>query len=103
MTTQTRLKTEFSEPDSLDLNQLLITMTALKKGDFSVRLPMEWPGMAGKIADTFNLVVEMNERMAMELNRLCQGVAKEGKIHQRAILGEFGGSWSQMMESVNTL
>ena len=103
MTTQTNLKTEFTEPDALDVNQLLKTMMALKKGDFSVRLPVEWIGTAGKIADTFNDVVEMNELMAMELERLHQAVAKEGKINQRARLVEFTGSWSRMMESVNTL
>jgi len=59
--------------------------------------------MAGKIADTFNAVVETNENMARELERLSQAVAKEGKINQRAHIGEFGGSWFQMMECVNIL
>ncbi len=104
MTTQTLPKTESSsEPDALDVIQLLKTMMALKKGDFSVRLPIEWTGTAGKIADTFNTVVEMNEHMAFELERLRDGVAKKGKINQRAPLGEFNGSWSRMLESVNTL
>ena len=103
MTTQTAFKAEFSGPDALDVVQLLKTMMALKKGDFSVRLPIEWSGTAGKIADTFNFVVEMNEHMAFELERLRDGVAKKGKITQRAPLGEFIGSWSRMMESVNTL
>jgi methyl-accepting chemotaxis protein len=103
MSTPASLIPKFSEADSPDIHQLLKAMTALKKGDFSARLPMEWTGMAGKIADTFNYVVEMNERMARELERLCQAVAKEGKINQRALPGEFGGSWSGMIESVNTL
>src|ERR1700690_4194150 len=103
MTPQTSLQTAFDEPDSLDVNQVLKTLMALSKGDFSVRLPIEWSGMAGKISDTFNIVVEMNERMAIELERLRRGVAKEGKINLRAPLGAFTGSWSQMMESVNTL
>jgi len=103
MKTSTQLMTEPFESDFLDIKLLLENMTALKKGDFSVRLPIEWTGKAGKIADTFNYVVEMNERMANELERLRQAVAKEGKINQRAVVGDFGGSWSQMMESVNTL
>jgi HAMP domain-containing protein/signal transduction histidine kinase/CheY-like chemotaxis protein len=103
MTTQLHPEAQTFEPDSLDANQLLKTMMALKRGDFSVRLPIEWTGTAGKIADTFNYVVEMNERMAGELERLRQAVAKEGKINQRALPGEFGGSWLRMIESVNTL
>src|SRR6476620_1566494 len=69
MATQLHPEAQTFEPDSLDVNQLLKTMMALKRGDFSVRLPMEWTGKAGKIADTFNYVVEMNERMASELER----------------------------------
>ena len=29
----------------------------------------EWTGLAGKVADTFNEVVELNQRMAQELDR----------------------------------
>src|SRR5258708_40293221 len=91
MATQLHPEAQTFEPDSLDVNQLLKTMMALKRGDFSVRLPIEWTGKAGKIADTFNYVVEMNERMASELERLRQAVAKEGKINQEAPPGGLGG------------
>ena len=103
MKTQSHLNDMSLEPDSLDIGLLLKTMTALKRGDFSVRLPLEWAGAAGKLADTFNHVVETNEHMAKELERLRQAVAKEGKINQRVSTAGFGGSWAQMMESVNTL
>ena len=43
--------------------------------------------MAGKVADTFNEVIELNERMANELERISRVVGKEGKINQRASLG----------------
>src|SRR5262249_50437778 len=54
----------------IDTTALLTALTALKKGNYSVRLPVEWTGVAGKVADTFNEVVELNERMARELERL---------------------------------
>ena len=50
----------------IDAPILLKAMHALKKGDFSVRLPMEWTGVAGKVADAFNEVIELNERMARD-------------------------------------
>ena len=68
----------------LDTTQLLAALTALKKGDFSVRLPISWTGVAGKVADTFNDVIELNERMANELGRLGREVGREGRINQRA-------------------
>src|SRR5262249_34912063 len=76
---------------------------ALKKGQSSVRLPVEWTGLAGKVADTFNEVVELNERMARELERLSRVVGKEGKINQRASLGDVSGFWQDCIDSVNTL
>jgi len=67
----------------LDKTKLLGALAALKKGDFSTRLPIDLDGVEGKIADTFNDVVELNQRMAEELERLSRVVGKEGKIAQR--------------------
>src|SRR5256885_6876021 len=95
----------FAEPLSagIDTTALLSALTALKKGDFSVRLPVEWTGVAGKVADTFNDVVEMNERMAKELERLSRVVGKEGKITHRASLGDVTGFWRDSVDCVNSL
>src|SRR5207249_4933560 len=87
----------------LDEKRILVALTALKKGDFSVRLPLEWTGVAGKVADAFNDVIERNERMARELERLSRVVGKEGKIAQRASLGDVSGSWAASINSVNDL
>src|SRR5437016_796998 len=87
----------------LDEKQIVVALTALKKGDFSVRLPVEWTGMAGKISDTLNDVIELNQKMARELERLSRVVGKEGKITHRAALGEFSGAWAESIESVNAL
>src|SRR5262249_47175505 len=64
----------FGPATSLDTRQLLVALSALKKGDFSVRLPIEWEGVSGKIADTFNEVIELNDKMARELDRLSRMV-----------------------------
>ena len=87
----------------VDTTALLTALTALKKGDFSVRLPLDWTGVPGKVADTFNDVVELNERMAYELERISRVVGKEGKINQRAGLGAVSGSWEDSIDSVNAL
>jgi HAMP domain-containing protein len=78
-------------------------LSALERGEFSVRLPHEWTGTAGKLAETFNRVVALNERMATELARLRRLVGREGRIHQRASLGEVGGSWAESVELINEL
>ncbi|HET6251958.1 MAG TPA: HAMP domain-containing protein, partial [Tepidisphaeraceae bacterium] len=91
------------EGKTLERSTLFSALTAFKKGDFSVRLPADLEGMDGKIADAFNAVMDRNERMSEELERLSRQVGKEGKISQRANIGDVTGSWKDAIESVNTL
>ena len=86
-----------------NLTALLDALTALKKGRRGVRLPLDWTGVAGKVADAFNDVVELNERMAGELGRLSRVVGKEGKLGQRLSLGDVDGFWEESVDSVNDL
>jgi HAMP domain-containing protein/signal transduction histidine kinase len=89
--------------DQLDSKQLLAALTAFKRGDFSAQLPDDWTGIAGKVADTFNDVIRLNQRLTQELARIGRVVGKEGRIRQRASLGEASGSWADAMGSVNSL
>ena len=68
----------------IDGRQLLGALRAFRKGDFSVRLPIGLTGIDGEIAEAFNDVVELNERMTKEFERLGDMVGKEGKISHRA-------------------
>ena len=86
-----------------ELRSLLTALSGLKQGDSSVRLPVEWTGMQGKIAETFNEVVELNARMAEELARLRQKVGKEGKLKQRVEMPDARGFWRDQIHSVNAL
>jgi HAMP domain-containing protein/CheY-like chemotaxis protein/GAF domain-containing protein len=82
---------------------ILQSLQTMKNGDFSVRLPVSWIGLPGKIADNFNEIVTANERMALELKRVGQAVGKEGKTRERIRLDERRGAWDDMEVSVNTL
>jgi HAMP domain-containing protein/CheY-like chemotaxis protein/signal transduction histidine kinase len=75
----------------------------VKDGDFSVRLPVWWTGLAGKIADNFNEIVTANEQMASELKRVGLSVGKKGKIQERLRIEHRRGAWDDMEVSVNTL
>src|SRR5579872_4536236 len=96
-----------SKPESVvevfNTNVLLKTLIAFRDGDFSVRLPVDQVGVAGKIADTLNDIFKLNENMATELARVSTAVGKEGRIGQRASLNSGSGSWAASMESVNSL
>lgn len=69
-----------ADGDSFDTKLLLQTLTAVKNGDFTARLPVEWTGLNGKIADVFNDIIDLNERLAKETERASKVVGKEGKI-----------------------
>ncbi|WP_343629187.1 HAMP domain-containing protein [Roseateles sp.] len=85
------------------LNAMLLALHALRRGDPEVRLPFHWTGVAGKLADAFNDVVEQNASMAAELARLRQVVGKEGRLRQRAALPEMRGFWGQQIDCINAL
>src|SRR5438067_2067322 len=86
-----------------DNGHLLRALMAFKRGDFSVRLPDDWTGVAGKIADTFNEVIAKNQRLTMQLDRIGRAVGKKGRITQRASLGDVSNSWADAIRSVNGL
>src|ERR671918_473989 len=97
---QNRLQTNRNDFDS---GQLLAALMAFKRGDFSARLPEDWTGVPGKIADTFNALIETNERMTLELERIGHVVGKEGRITQRVSIGEVTNSWADAIGSINDL
>src|SRR6266436_3874256 len=92
-----------TDGEIFDLNRMLHALQTVRIGDFSVRLPGDGTGLAGKIADTFNEIVAANQRMAHQLEHVGQVVGREGKTRQRVKLGLSDGAWGEMEGSVNTL
>jgi HAMP domain-containing protein/CheY-like chemotaxis protein/signal transduction histidine kinase len=86
-----------------ELRELLRVLQSLDAGDFSVRLPGDWTGLMGKIADSVNSIVATNARMATEIDRVGEVVGRQGKTRQRARFGRATGAWIEMETSVNML
>src|SRR5262245_54382256 len=91
------------EDGNFDAEQVLAALMTIKKGDFSIRLPVDWTGIAGKVADTFNEVAELMSNSTEELNRVSRVVGKEGRIQERMTVGHVTGGWSERVNSVNNL
>ena len=77
----------------LDSRNLLQVLTAVKRGDFSARLPDDWIGIDGKIADTVNDIIELMADSTAEIERVSRAVGKEGKLSQRAAVPTAKGAW----------
>jgi hypothetical protein len=88
--------------DAVDAKVLLGILAQVKGGDFSARMPFEWTGVAGKIADGFNDVIIANEALGLELGRVSRVVGRQGELSQRVVLGGLAQSWSGSVESVNS-
>src|SRR5271170_3422639 len=82
-----------AEISANDLNLVLSSLLTMRDGDFSVRLPGTWTGLAGKLADTFNEIVGSNQQIAHELKRIGQVVGKEGKTRERTQFYQPKGAW----------
>jgi len=99
---KSRARVPRPQAESGETAELLAALRAFRRGDFSVRLP-RGRGIAGEIAEAFNDVVELNDRMTKEFERLGETVGRQGKINQRARLPAAQGSWAASVDAVNTL
>src|ERR1700722_14341040 len=83
--------------------QILKAFVAFRDGEFAVRLPADWPGIDGRIAETFNQTIAREESITREVRRLSVTVGKEGRLKQRITLPGAVGDWSVMADSINAL
>ena len=91
------------EDEAIQLRELLRVMQAVRDGDFSVRLPGDWVGINGKLADTLNEIIFDNRRLAEELERVGEVVGRQGLTSERVAGATRRGAWGAMEKSVNTL
>ncbi|MGN6163907.1 MAG: hypothetical protein ACTHOF_05130, partial [Flavisolibacter sp.] len=94
-----------SELDGLiDQRQLLGVLVEVKNGNFAVRVPNDQIGVTGKIYDTLNEIIALNEILVQELSQARKIIGKQGKLNHRVELPRLaGGSWSTAVDSINSL
>ena len=88
--------------DSLAPDLLLEMLLAYKNGDFTVRLPNNITGLSGKIADTLNEIIAMNQKSMLEFERINEVVGKQGKFNQRFEVTGIG-AWKAAGTTINIL
>ncbi|HLU65816.1 MAG TPA: HAMP domain-containing protein, partial [Kofleriaceae bacterium] len=90
-------------PVQLGRRDILAGLRALKRGEFSVRLPDSLEGVDGQICETFNEVAQLAESLERELAELRTGVGHEGRTRLRLKRGGRGGGWRNATDAVNDL
>jgi HAMP domain-containing protein/signal transduction histidine kinase/response regulator RpfG family c-di-GMP phosphodiesterase len=91
------------EAPFLDVQLLLNALQSVRAGNFSVRLPHDQVGIAGRVADVFNEIVTANEQMARQLEEIGQVVGRDGNTRKRAKFSLTLGAWGDMEASINAL
>ncbi|MEO5601229.1 MAG: HAMP domain-containing protein [Cyclobacteriaceae bacterium] len=87
----------------MDNRELLRILTEVKNGNFTARMPFDQVGLSGKVCDTLNEIISLNERMMLEFTKAGQIIGKQGRLTQRIEIPNAKGSWSNGVESLNIL
>ena len=90
-------------PSGGGLQDLLEAMLVLESGDFSVRVAVDGDPLMAQVAETFNRIAAINERVAYEVVRISTTVGREGQMADRGSVEGVGGGWARKIEAVNSL
>ncbi len=94
---------ETNSLSDLEAQALLQALIAIKRGDFSVRLPQEWTGLSGKFAVTVNELIDQLSAFTTEVTRVAREVGTEGKLGGQAKVKDVSGTWKDLTDSVNKM
>jgi signal transduction histidine kinase len=59
--------------------------------------------LAGKVADAFNDLADMGDRMTKEVDRVGQVIGKEGKVVGPAQVEGVSGTWKNLTDTINQM
>src|SRR6202046_3973814 len=85
------------------MEQLLTGLSAVRGGDFSIRLPAGQDPLMNEIAAVFN---GMNEQLGVftaEVTRVAREVGTEGQLGGQAEVPAVAGTWKDLTDSVNAM
>ncbi|MCX2953701.1 HAMP domain-containing protein [Lentzea sp. NEAU-D7] len=86
-----------------ELRQLLAGLTAVRDGDFGIRLPDDSDGLLGEIATVFNGMVDQLSLFTSEVTRVAREVGTDGRLGGQAEVPGVSGTWKDLTDSVNAM
>jgi signal transduction histidine kinase/CheY-like chemotaxis protein/HAMP domain-containing protein len=89
--------------DEYGLEQLLAGLTAVRGGDFSIRLRETGDPLMDQIATVFNGMADQLGAFTSEVTRVAREVGTEGKLGGQAAIPNVSGTWKDLTESVNAM
>ncbi|MEU6054397.1 HAMP domain-containing protein [Streptomyces xanthochromogenes] len=86
-----------------ELRPLLAALTALRDGDFRVRLQEVHEGLPAELAALFNQVAARNQHVTDELMRVRREVVRHGRLDERLAASPGAGAWTAGIGHANSL
>jgi len=91
------------EAGEQELRRLLAGLTAVRDGDFGIRLPGGADGLLGEIATVFNGMADQLSLFTSEVTRVAREVGSEGQLGGQAKVPGVSGTWKDLTDSVNAM
>src|ERR1700735_3269447 len=85
------------------MEQLLTGLSAVRGGDFSIRLPAGQDPLMNEIAAVFNAMNEQLGVFTSEVTRVAREVGTEGQLGGQAEVPAVAGTWKDLTDSVNAM
>src|SRR5579863_811918 len=85
------------------MEQLLTGLSAVRGGDFSIRLPAGQDPLMNEIAAVFNAMNEQLGVFTAEVTRVAREVGTEGQLGGQAEVPAVAGTWKDLTDSVNAM
>src|SRR5918993_4072983 len=102
--TELPVSVEQFDEDRLNNRDLLRLLGEVRNGNFSLRMPIDKTGISGKICDTLNEIISLNEILMLELTKAGKTIGKQGNLSHRVELPKYAsGSWRTGVDSINNL
>ena len=77
--------------------------TAIANGDLTQKITVEAAGEIAALKETLNKMVDMLNGLASEVSRVAQVAGAEGNLGERAQVEGVGGSWKDIVDTLNGL
>jgi methyl-accepting chemotaxis protein len=88
---------------TIQVRGIIKIVTAVSKGDLTQKLILEARGEVADLAATINSMVDDLNRLAGEVSRVARVAGVEGKLTERATVHGVGGSWKELVDTLNDL
>ena len=82
---------------------LLDALVGVREGDFGTRLPHDWTGIDGRIADTVNEIAIIHEKFARAVEQVAFAVGTDGRLGERMKLDRTDGAWGVKLNAINSM